>query len=109
MAGASCRPLDRSLFRAAAYANQAIESLIDLIGRARTDLLAGFAANVIACLVKGLIPSRAFVAGFLTTRNFAKPGIVKTPFFLSSRYAICERLSRTSLTCLRVTPSETSA
>src|SRR5512132_330741 len=31
-------------------------SLIALIGRARTALLAGLAANVIGCLVKGLVP-----------------------------------------------------
>ncbi len=30
------------------------------------------------------MPWRALVAGFFTTRNFAKPGIVKTPFFFSS-------------------------
>ncbi len=56
-----------------------------LIGRARTDLLAGLAAKVIGCLVNGLIPWRAFVAGRLTTRNFAKPGSVNTPDFFSSR------------------------
>src|SRR5689334_3031709 len=73
------------------------------MGRTRTDLLAGFAANVIGCLVKGLMPWRALVAGFFTTRNLAKPGIVKMPFFFSSLYAMSAIASRTAFTCLRVT------
>src|SRR5579871_2687779 len=73
------------------------------MGRARTDLLAGLAAKVVGCLVKGLMPWRALVAGFFTTRNLAKPGIVKTPLFLSSLYATSERASRMLLTCLRDT------
>ena len=36
--------------------DQASASLMALIGRARTDLLAAFAGNVIGCFVKGLIP-----------------------------------------------------
>jgi hypothetical protein len=37
-------------------ADQAIASRIALMGRARTVLLAGLAANVCGCFVKGLIP-----------------------------------------------------
>ena len=42
-------------------------------GLARTALLAGFAANVCSCFVKGLMPFRAGRAGFLWTVNFARP------------------------------------
>ena len=59
-------------------------SLIALMGRARTDLLAGLALKTIGSPVKGFLPSRSLVAGFFTTRNFAKPGTVKMPFRLSS-------------------------
>src|SRR5689334_19665660 len=59
-------------------------SLAALTGRARTILRAGLALNIISSPVKGLVPLRALVAGFLTTTNFAKPGTRKIPFFLSS-------------------------
>jgi len=79
--------------------NQATASLSALIGRARTPLLAGFAGNFCFSFVNGLMPSRAGRAGFFTTTNFAKPGSVKTPFFLSSRCATSARASTTSFTC----------
>jgi hypothetical protein len=52
----------------------ATASFSALMGRARTPLLAGFAANFCFSFVNGLIPSRAGRAGFFTTTNFAKPG-----------------------------------
>src|SRR5207344_1368603 len=58
-------------------------SLAALTGRALTILRAGFALKVIASPVKGLVPWRALVAGFLMTTNFAKPGTRNTPFFFS--------------------------
>src|SRR5580698_7535929 len=73
------------------------------MGRARTDLLAGLAAKVCGCLVNGLMPWRALVAGFFTTRNLAKPGSVKTPVFFSSLWATSERASMMAFTCLRDT------
>src|SRR5665811_2027890 len=59
-------------------------SLAALTGRARTIFRAGLALNIISSPVKGLVPLRALVAGFLMTTNFAKPGTRKTPFFFSS-------------------------
>jgi hypothetical protein len=49
-------------------------SLAALTGRARTIFRAGLALKVIGSPVKGLVPLRALVAGFLMTTNFAKPG-----------------------------------
>ena len=43
-------------------------------GSTRTFLLAGLALNVIFSPVKGLMPSRAFVAGFFTTFSFMQAG-----------------------------------
>src|SRR5205807_1577981 len=60
------------------------ESLATFSGEALTDLLAGFAANCIGSLVKGLTPMRASVAGLLTTDIFTKPGITNSPDSLSS-------------------------
>jgi hypothetical protein len=45
---------------------------------------AGFALNIVGSLVNGLMPFRAFVAGFLMTTNLANPGTKKAPAFLSS-------------------------
>src|SRR6202041_3177323 len=70
-------------------------------GSARTFLLAGFALNVIFSPVNGLVPSRALVAGRLTTFSFSKPGRVNKPLprrlFLMMPFSD----SNTSLTCLR--------
>lgn len=44
-------------------------SLAALTGRARTILRAGFALNVVGLPVKGLMPLRALVAGFLRRRG----------------------------------------
>ncbi len=85
--------------------NYAIASLIALAGRALTALLAGFAANVVGSLVNGLIPSRAGLAGFLTTTNLANPGRMNMPFFLSSLCPIWVSESRTLTTSLRAQPS----
>jgi len=35
---------------------------------------AGFALNIVGSFVNGLMPFRAFVAGFLTTTNLTNPG-----------------------------------
>jgi hypothetical protein len=59
-------------------------SFAALTGRARTIFRAGLALNTIGSPLKGLVPLRALVAGFLITTNLAKPGTRKTPFFLSS-------------------------
>ena len=40
---------------------------------------AGFALNMVASPVNGLMPLRALVAGFLITRHFNKPGNVNSP------------------------------
>ena len=40
--------------------------------------------NIVGSFVNGLMPFRAFVAGFLTTTNLAKPSTKKAPVFLSS-------------------------
>jgi hypothetical protein len=74
------------------------ESFAALTGRARTIFRAGLALNVIGSLVKGLVPWRSFVAGFLITTNFAKPGTRKTPVLLSSLYPMTARVSKTSFT-----------
>src|SRR5579883_2120721 len=91
--------------RAAAEPGYLTASLTAFTGRARTALLAGFAANICFSLVKGLMPSRAGRAGFFTTTNFAKPGRTKMPFFLSSLWPTATRVSTTCLTCLRDTSS----
>ena len=48
-------------------------------GESFTFLLAGFALNIIFSPVNGLMPSRAFVAGFFTTFIFNRPGNVNRP------------------------------
>src|SRR5438128_3566140 len=73
-------------------------SLAALTGRARTILRAGLALNIISSPVKGLVPLRALVAGFLTTTNLAKPGTRNTPFFLSSLWPTSTSASITPLT-----------
>jgi hypothetical protein len=62
----------------------ATASLIAFTGRALITFLAGFALNTVGSFVKGLMPVRCFVAGFLMTTNFANPGTKKAPVFLSS-------------------------
>src|SRR5262249_23996608 len=91
--------------RARRGVDHASASLIALMGRARTALLAGFAANVIGSLVKGLMPWRALVAGRFTTRHLAKPGSVNTPDFFISRSPTVITASRTAFTCLRLSSS----
>src|ERR1700721_2846167 len=63
-------------------------SLVAFTGRALMIFRAGFALKTVGSLVNGLMPLRAFVAGFLTTTNLANPGTTKAPVFLSSLYAI---------------------
>ena len=45
-------------------------------GRTLTTVRAGLALNVVSCLVKGLIPLRALVAGLRWVEIFSNPGIV---------------------------------
>src|SRR6266851_6964784 len=59
-------------------------SFAALTGRALTIFRAGLALNIIGCPLKGFVPSRALVAGFLITTNLANPGSKKTPPFFSS-------------------------
>src|SRR6185295_167560 len=99
----------RSGASGATAGNQAMASLIALIGRAFTALLAGLAANVVGSFVKGLIPLRAGRAGRFTTTNFAKPGRTNRPFFLSSRWPMSVSDSMIALTCLREVPSPTAS
>jgi hypothetical protein len=53
-------------------------------GRALTIFRAGLALNMVGSFVNGLMPARSFVAGFLITTNFAKPGNKNAPFFFNS-------------------------
>src|SRR5262245_2152987 len=53
-------------------------------GRALTIFRAGLALNTVGSFVNGLMPARSFVAGFLITTNFAKPGNNNAPFFFNS-------------------------
>src|SRR5688500_1222101 len=70
-------------------------------GSTRTFLEAGFALNTIFSFVKGLMPSRAFVAGFFTTFILRRPGSVNRPgprrLFLMMPLSD----SNTAATCLR--------
>jgi len=50
-------------------------------------LRAGLALKIVGSLVNGLMPFRAFVAGFLTTTKLASPGTKKASVFLSSLVA----------------------
>src|ERR1700691_4577895 len=84
-------------------------SLTAFTGRARTALLAGFAANVCSCLVNGLMPLRAGRAGFFTTVNFAKPWSTNTPAFFSSLWAKTTRCSTPPLRCFFDTSSPTAS
>src|SRR5262245_14076936 len=59
-------------------------SLAALTGRALIIFRAGLALNTVGSLVKGLMPLRALVAGFLMTTNFAKPGTKNAPVLFSS-------------------------
>src|SRR5271157_1044400 len=59
-------------------------SLAAFTGRALMIFRAGFALNIVGSFVNGLMPFRAFVAGFLMTTNLADPGTTKAPVFLSS-------------------------
>jgi len=78
-----------------------IASLKALRALARTVLEAGFAENIIFSPVKGLVPSRALVAGLLRIFNLRRPGRVKTPgpFLPSCSTMIVWRESRTETTC----------
>ena len=48
-------------------------------GRTLTTLLAGFALNMVSSPVNGLMPLRAFVAGFLRTLILNRPGTLNIP------------------------------
>src|SRR5215471_6318271 len=79
----------------------ATASLAALTGRALMILRAGFALKTVGSFVNGLIPRRAFVAGFFMTMNLASPGITNAPVFLSSLWPISATASTTPLTSLR--------
>ena len=54
-------------------------SLAALTGRALMILRAGFALKMVGSFVNGLMPFRAFVAAFLMTTSFTKPGTKNAP------------------------------
>src|ERR1700722_12692236 len=63
----------------------ATASLVAFTGRALMIFRAGLALKTVGSFVNGLMPLRAFTAGFLMTTNLANPGTTKAPVFLSSR------------------------
>ena len=77
-------------------------SLTAFTGRALTIFRAGFTLKVVGSLVKGLMPWRAFVAGFFTTMNLASPGTTNAPLFLSSLWPIAATASITGIAPLNV-------
>jgi hypothetical protein len=56
-----------------------------LTGRALTIFRAGLALNIIGSPLKGFVPARALVAGFLMTTNLTNPGTSKKLKSLSDR------------------------
>src|SRR5437660_10647415 len=60
--------------------DQLTNSLRFLSAAIRTFLLAGLALNIIFSPLKGFTPSRALVAGFLTTFILSRPGMVNKPW-----------------------------
>src|SRR6478735_1892561 len=70
-------------------------------GRARTFLEAGFALKIIFSFVNGLMPSRAFVAGFFTTFSLSRPGSVNRPPLRRLFLIWPLSDSNTAATCLR--------
>src|SRR6202051_2664741 len=79
--------------------NQFTNSLRFLSAAIRTFLLAGFALNIIFSPLKGLTPSRAFVAGFFTNFIFSRPGIVNKPRLRRLFLIDAESESNTAPTC----------
>src|SRR3974377_1142062 len=75
-------------------------SLAAFPGRALMIFRASFALNTVGSFVNGLMPFRAFVAGFLMTTNLANPGTKKAPVFLSSLYPISASDSMTLFAAL---------
>ena len=73
-----------------------------LTARILSTLRAGLALNTVGSLVKGLMPWRAFVAGFFTTMNLASPGTTNAPLFLSSLWPIAATASITGIAPLNV-------
>src|SRR5204863_3730919 len=73
-------------------------------GMTRTFLLAGLALNIIFWPVNGLMPSRALVAGFLTTFIFSSPGMVNRPLPRRLFLVPPPSESKTPPTCLRESP-----
>merc|ERR1719235_2083090 len=63
-------------------------------GFAFTMVFAGFAFTLVS--LPNMILTPAFVAGFVLVFRRQSPGIVKTPFFLTSAVAIATRLLMTS-------------
>src|SRR5262249_34426262 len=80
-------------------------SLAAFTGRALTIFRAGFALNTVGSLVKGLMPLRSLVAGFLMTTNLANPGSMNTPAFFSSLWPTVTSASITPLTSFFDKPS----
>src|SRR4051812_5591385 len=72
-------------------------------GRTLITLRAGLALKTVSCLVKGLIPLRALVAGLWTTLIFTRPGSANTPgpFLPTADPIWSDRAANTAFTCLR--------
>jgi hypothetical protein len=70
-----------AFLRACVYATA---SLAAFTGRPLITFRAGLALKTVGSLVKGLMPLRSLVAGFLTTTMRTSPGTMKMPFFFSS-------------------------
>ena len=61
------------------HLHYATASLAAFTGRPLITLRAGLALNTVDSLVKGLMPLRSLVAGFLMTTKRMRPGTTKTP------------------------------
>src|SRR6185295_18277317 len=73
-----------------------------LSGRTLITLRAGFALNMTSCLVNGLMPLRALVAGLRTTVTFISPATLQMPGPVLPRSIerILPIVSKTDATCL---------
>src|SRR5262249_59899611 len=109
--GEGARRADEGVFRRTTdHAHGQTISFRDFSGSALTTLRAGFALYCIGCLVKGLIPCLALVAGLCTTLSLSKPGTTKTlgPFFPSGSLINSANPSKTLAPCFFVRPLDSA-
>ena len=83
-----------------------IRSFSAFSGWTLITLRAGLALIVIGCLVAGLKPGRALVAGLCTTLILYRPGTVRIPgpFLPSSLPCSSKKASKTEETCFLLRP-----